>query len=344
MNVYKYTPAAIVVGLLIIGQLWSNKLLAQDLHFTQYFHAPLLLSPAETGNHDGAWRAASTYRNQWQTIGNALETGAWAADFNFYTRAQKVSAGLQAVHDESGNFRLIHQKMLVSFAYHHRVAQHRFHAGVQGGWVGKRFISNAFTFPDQFSDDQGVFDRSLPTAETTNRIQIQYLDLNAGIIYGRYIKSNLLEIGISFHHLNTPIESFTGAVNELAARRSYFARYKFDLGRRWQAHAHALWMDQRKATTVVTALIAERPLAANKVKAKAFMLGASSRQSVNANYDALTAMAGLRFQRLLVCLSHDFTFSLLRKANDFHGAYEIALVYTGLASGPVKNSVPCRRL
>jgi len=48
-----------------------NRASAQDLHFSQYFNAPLLTNPANTGfEPDADWRAGINYRNQWAGILN----------------------------------------------------------------------------------------------------------------------------------------------------------------------------------------------------------------------------------------------------------------------------------
>src|ERR1700744_5202325 len=41
---------------------------AQDIHFTQFNAAPLIINPAFTGNFDGQYRVAAIYRNQWQSV------------------------------------------------------------------------------------------------------------------------------------------------------------------------------------------------------------------------------------------------------------------------------------
>ena len=41
---------------------------AEDIHFSQYWTAPQLLNPANTGKFNGVFRATFNYRNQWFTI------------------------------------------------------------------------------------------------------------------------------------------------------------------------------------------------------------------------------------------------------------------------------------
>ncbi len=43
---------------------------AQDIHFSQYYAAPLTLNPAATGDFDGLFRFTGIYRNQWLGVSN----------------------------------------------------------------------------------------------------------------------------------------------------------------------------------------------------------------------------------------------------------------------------------
>ena len=48
---------------------------AQDLHFSQYFNAPILVNPANTGfNPDNDYRIGGNYRNQWSAVGSPYKT------------------------------------------------------------------------------------------------------------------------------------------------------------------------------------------------------------------------------------------------------------------------------
>jgi hypothetical protein len=53
----------------------QTNIFAQDLHFSQYFNAPLIVNPANTGFiPDGDYRVGINYRNQWANIGNPYKT------------------------------------------------------------------------------------------------------------------------------------------------------------------------------------------------------------------------------------------------------------------------------
>ncbi|MCB9047123.1 MAG: type IX secretion system membrane protein PorP/SprF [Chitinophagales bacterium] len=53
---------------------------AQDVHFTQFNAAPLILNPAFTGNFDGKMRASAIYRDQWRSVTVPFKTIAISVD------------------------------------------------------------------------------------------------------------------------------------------------------------------------------------------------------------------------------------------------------------------------
>lgn len=67
---------------ILLSACYSNKVLAQDPQFSQYYAAPLYLNPALTGiNQNG--RAGVNYRNQWPSIDANFETFSAWADYHF---------------------------------------------------------------------------------------------------------------------------------------------------------------------------------------------------------------------------------------------------------------------
>ena len=77
---YDFKFALIAVVLFFL----ASDLRAQDLHFSQYLNAPVLLSPTEIGNFHGDWRFVNNYRNQWAKVGRPTATLALAYDHQFY--------------------------------------------------------------------------------------------------------------------------------------------------------------------------------------------------------------------------------------------------------------------
>ena len=56
---------------------------SQDMHYSQYNEAPLLLNPALTGFFDGNHRFILNYKNQWKNLGAAYNNYDFSYDISF---------------------------------------------------------------------------------------------------------------------------------------------------------------------------------------------------------------------------------------------------------------------
>ncbi len=77
---------------------------AQDIHFSQFFEAPLWRNPSLAGIFNGDIRVQAVYRDQWNSVTNAYKTGSLNAEYkipigkgdDFFT------TGLQILNDKAG--------------------------------------------------------------------------------------------------------------------------------------------------------------------------------------------------------------------------------------------------
>lgn len=317
---------------------------AQDLHFSQFQHAAILLSPTETGNYFGDWRVINNYRNQWAKIGRPITTAAVAFDRQIYFNNQKFSFGGQYVYDEGGDYLLVHQKFLLAAAYHQTVGHNTFRIGVQGGVVQKRLNSGGYSLPDQWDQQTGRFNSNLPTGEQLYRRIIYYPDFNIGASYRTKIWKLKPEATLSLFHINRPNESFFYEENKLKIRKAIFIRSLIKINKQWTLDPQFLYMWQNKSIDFVIGSYANYRLSSNFLKAQYAFAGISLRNSLIRNWDAFIFTGGLQFNRLRAAISYDVTVSQLRLANSYSGAVEVALIYTGFSSVLGKRAIPCNRL
>src|ERR1700741_4799335 len=66
--------------LIALSSVFALGLNAQDIHFSQFNEAPLLINPANTGLFNGYSRANLNYRNQWSSAGSPFKTIAASFD------------------------------------------------------------------------------------------------------------------------------------------------------------------------------------------------------------------------------------------------------------------------
>ncbi len=187
---------------------------AQDIHFSQFFSAPLNTNPANTGNFIGDYRGVLNNKNQWKTFTNAYRTFAGSIDAsynNVFIEQSRAGVGLVINNDIAGDGHLGTNQFYLLGAYSIRAMQKhelRFGFGFNVGYVLHGINFNNFYFGDQFSGEQ--FDPYLPTGETWSYDRINYFDLGFGTNI-EYSKDTLFDVfaGFSVSHVTTPWKSFS---------------------------------------------------------------------------------------------------------------------------------------
>ncbi len=152
---------------------------AQDVHFSQFFNAPLFTAPSNTGNYNGDWRVMANYRSQWKEVAKPYTTQSIGADAQYYLHNERFSGGLYIINDKSGG-NLKVNKFFASIAYHKRLKKHQLHIGLQPGFVLKNIDYNSETYPNQLDWDKGMYNNQLPNNESGIGNQLNYFDLNMG--------------------------------------------------------------------------------------------------------------------------------------------------------------------
>jgi type IX secretion system PorP/SprF family membrane protein len=155
--------------LLALGLLISPALQAQDIHFSQFFDAPLLRNPSLAGIFTGDVRVQGVYRNQWNSVTVPYQTGSLNAEMKYPIGRSNdfITAGLQFLYDKAGstNFRSTH--VLPAVNYHKSLSSDRnryLSLGFMGGYVNRQIDRSKITTNNQWGS--GGFDPSLPDGET----------------------------------------------------------------------------------------------------------------------------------------------------------------------------------
>ena len=107
-----------------LSLLLAPQLIAQDLHFSQFYHSPLNINPALTGVFKGDLRFAGNYRRQWQSVPIPYLTFSAAFDMKYFHR--KLGNGFFAGgfifdHDKSGDAEMRYTQITFSGSYTHQL-------------------------------------------------------------------------------------------------------------------------------------------------------------------------------------------------------------------------------
>ena len=187
---------------------------AQDLHFSQFFEAPLLRNPSLAGIFVGDYRVQGVYRDQWNSITNGYRTGSLNAEYKMPVGngSDFVTTGLQCLFDKAGTVGLTTTEILPALNYHKSLSDEKtmyISLGFMGGLVQKMIDRSKVTTSNQYSN--GVFNPSVPDGETFPSANIHYWDASVGMSFNTTFgedQKNSMFVGAAFHHLNRPRNSF----------------------------------------------------------------------------------------------------------------------------------------
>lgn len=319
---------SILFLLLMTGWLGSA---AQDLHFTQYFNAPLLVNPANTGfNPDYDYRIGGNYRKQWATIlSNPYKTmSAWGDLQVFNNRFDNAWVGIGGalMKDVAGTGSLSATKAYGSVAYHQLIGLNSLVSlGFNAGYVNKTVDFSKLTFDNQWNGK--FFDAKAPSNETFSTDRQDYFDLQVGLNYALFPSDNAyLNAGFSALHINKPTESFfatSGASTTVSPRYTFFANGVFKLNDRWIVSPNAYVSTMANAWEYVMGGLANFNLS-----------GDGTRQLLGGLYyrvgDAIAPVIGIQVNDLKISVNYDATMGQLRSYNTGRGAYELSIVKTGV--------------
>jgi type IX secretion system PorP/SprF family membrane protein len=307
-------------------------IVAQDLHFSQYFNSPLLVNPANTGFiPDGDYRLGVNYRKQWASVtSNPYRTFSVFADGQLFgDRLENgwVGVGGSILRDVAGTGNLTSTKTFGSIAYHQAVGLGSLiSAGFNVGWVNKRIDFSKLTFDNQWNGK--FFDIATPTGEAFAVNQINYFTLQAGINYAYYPNEDMyLNAGFSMANVNRPEESFfkNDAVDERIARRfTAFVNGSVKAGdNTWIINPNVYVSKMSTAWEVVFGANAQRNLSGDG--SSQLILGAYYRVK-----DAVIPMVGFQQGSYKLTVSYDATTSGLQPYNGSQGGYELSIIKQGI--------------
>ena len=186
----------------------QQKLYAQDIHFSQFFEAPLWRNPSLSGIFTGDVRVQAVYRDQWNSVTDAYRTGSVNAEYKMPVGKLNdfVTIGIQALYDRAGTIGWTSTHVLPALNYHKSLSGEKnryLSLGFMGGLVQRRFDPSKMTTNSQY-DNGGLGENLLNT-------QYSDADGSVGMSYNSDINdqpANNFYIGAAYHHFNRPRNSF----------------------------------------------------------------------------------------------------------------------------------------
>jgi type IX secretion system PorP/SprF family membrane protein len=306
--------------------------LAQDLHFSQFFEAPLLRNPSLAGIFTGDYRIQGVYRDQWNSITNGYRTGSFNGEYKMPVGKSDdfLTVGMQILYDDAGTAGLTTNEVFPALNYHKSLSDVKtmyLSLGFMGGYVEKWIDRSKITTNNQY--DGAAYNPSLPDGETFPTPDIHYWDGSVGMAFNETFgadQKNSLFLGAAYHHLNRPRNSFyQDAAAELDPKYVYSMGMKLAIDESSYFTIQADHSKQGPAQETIGGVmysykLGDFPDAPDYI----VNIGAYIRWK-----DAFIPVIKLEMLPLAVALSYDVNISALETVSQGRGGVELSISYIG---------------
>lgn len=341
MNIALKTTLHFLIPVLLLGSL---SLRAQDIHFSQFYNAPLTMSPALTGISKGDIRLSSLYRSQWNAANSPFKTFDVSAEKKFYNINHDrwwFSAGMNLYHDEAGDGNLSRNQVLLTGSFTKMLDRNSFLSiGASVGFGQRGFDFGNLTWDEMWNGD--VFDPNGPTGEDFDDTKLAYPDFGTGVNFRRQFPKSRskVDFGAGIHHINQPNQSFyDNDKSELPIRASFYIMPVAQVNEKGDIIGAATAQNQGEYFEALVSAGYRYYISTQRSKEIAVQLGFGYR--FNAIGDALMPAAEFHYRDLMVGLSWDMNVSAFNTATNRNGGPEIAIRYIIHKVYPLKAFKAC---
>ena len=323
-TVYKICNlAAFVLGL----GLFQN-VAAQGIHFSQFYNAPLLTSPANAGlMSDKDYRVSANYRTQWGAVPVPFNTFAVQADLQVLANKEHTNwlgIGVAAFSDRSGDGNLALTSFAGFVAYHLQMGENKMLSlGASVASVQRSVDFAKLTFDAQW--DGSDFNTTQSNNEKGLVGKTSYVDMGLGLNYASFPNENLyMKFGVSVAHLNTPKETFLNESNTVGIRPTATVDVLYKVQDGIIINPSIYYTQQHGAYELMYGGLAEANI--GDMETNTYLIAGI----YNRWNDAMVLAVGYEWKGLRLTGSYDYTISNLGQYINHNGAIEFCLRYTGV--------------
>ena len=305
---------------------------AQDLHFSQFYEAPLLRNPALAGVFTGDYRVQTIFRDQWNSINNAYRTGSLSGEYKWAVGKGNdfLTTGMEILYDQAGTAALNTTELMPALNYHKSLSNDKpmyLALGFMGGLVSKTLDLSKVTTNSQYNGT--AYDPALPNGETILSPNVHYLDGALGISFNTAFgadNKNTMYVGASYYHLNRPKNSFyQNPAVELDPKVVFSAGVKAMINDYTWFSIEADHSQQGPSAETIGGVMISYKLGDETEKSPyVFNLGGYIRLG-----DAIIPVIKLEMNSFTVGMSYDANISQLSAATQGVGGFELSLSYIG---------------
>jgi type IX secretion system PorP/SprF family membrane protein len=302
---------------------------AQDIHFSQFFEAPLLRNPSLAGIFTGDVRVQAVYRDQWNSVTTAYKTASLNGEYKLPVGKSDdfLTLGLQMLYDRAGSVSWISAHLLPAINYHKSLGAEKnryLSLGFMGGAVQRRLDLSKMTTNSQY-DGMGLGE-NLPSPQYT------YLDGSVGMSFNTQLNEtidNNMFLGFAYHHFNRPKNSFYRNSNiELETKWVGSAGVKFSVTPASYLTIQADVSQQGKFNEIVAGALYGIKLN-EEIENPLYTIHGGAFIRMN---DAIIPVIKLDYRPFSVSFSYDANISKLKTSSYGRGGFELSVSYIGFTN------------
>ncbi len=307
--------------LIVLSIICNTYTYSQDPHFTQFYAAPLYLSPSLAGGTAGT-RAIINFRDQWTAIPGSFVTYSLSLD-HFFPRFSS-GIGFFVFRDQAGSGQLGTTNIALQYSYNARINKKwSIRPGLQLYYSQRSIDFSKLVFNDQMQ-------LGVPTAPSSTEVppdnKVGYMDFAFSIVT---FSSNSW-FGITIDHMNTPNQSLIDGTSKVPTKFIFFGGYKFMLdGKSGSFTEESInvvsnYRAQGKFDQIDMGLYWTKMQIIVGLWYRGIP-GVKSYKSGYQNNDMIAILAGYEYKDIKFAYSYDFTISRLIARSA--GSHEISIIY-----------------
>lgn len=322
--------------LLTISTLFLSAIIyAQDIHYSQFWAAPIYYNPANTGVFKGDYRFMANQRLQHSSITDKpYSTFGFSADARDKL-VKNLGLGAQFLYDVAGQSRFSTLQFQVSGSYRWNFLKnndkHAIIPGIQIGLIHRNIKDDNLTYDNQYNGF--YFDENINSGESFPIYKFTNFSLNSGFLY-EYKESdrNWIRAGVALFNMTRPKQSlFKDDEIVRDFRTSISAQVNWKIDRYWDIIPSILMSIQGKYLEPIIGTEARYYINDDPRDFLALRGGLWYR-----NQDAMYISFGADYMNWTAGFSYDLNLSKLRKASRVRGAFEFSLSYRLIQYKPKK--------
>ncbi len=298
---------------------------AQDIHFTQWMHAPHTYSPSSIGDFDGEYRFHGNYRNQWSSVTVPFTTFAGMVESNLVSKyAQGFSTAAGLIYDVSGDSKFSTTHLSTGLGYEFCLPDSNgvFRLGALPTATQKKIDLNALKFDNQYNGY--YYDGSLSIGENLPRLSRWYFDFALGVEYSNELSDKFkLRTGFAVYNILSPQQSFFNN-NDIRLDRRYSFQFDgaYEFSKNILIKPGVQFSNQGRYYSVNFGGIFEYDLSKSIYFEQILFAGVYFR-----TVDSGDLIVGLNYDHWRFGVSYDINYSGLVPASNYRGGVELAVIY-----------------